>query len=84
MALAVGAQVMGKAGLLGNAGRGGKDGSKPFIRRGRWGTVMSIEGRIGTGTSRERSMPECNTPSRTALPSTSSPKLRSKITNTLY
>ena len=50
MALAVGAQVMGKAGLLGNASRGGKDGAKPFIRRGRWGTVMSIEGRIGTGT----------------------------------
>ena len=50
MALAVGAQVMGKAGLLGNASRGGKDGAKPFVRRGRWGTVMSIEGRIGTGT----------------------------------
>jgi acetyl-CoA acyltransferase len=50
MALAVGAQLMGKAGLLGNAGRGGKDGLKPFVRRGRWGTVMSVEGRIGTGT----------------------------------
>jgi acetyl-CoA acyltransferase len=50
IAMAVGAQVMGKAGLLGNAGRGGKEANKQFSRRGRWGTVLSVEGRLGTGT----------------------------------
>ena len=47
MALAVGAEQMGKMGLLGNAGR-----SRPkpagFTPSGRYGSVMPVEGIIGT------------------------------------
>jgi len=47
MALAVGVEQMGKMGLLGPAGR---ERSKPtgFERSGRYGTVMPVEGVLGT------------------------------------
>src|SRR5439155_10590396 len=49
MGLAVGVEVMGKAGLLGGAGRGGRD-RQSYERNGRYGAVMSVEGILGTGT----------------------------------
>src|SRR6266516_4742585 len=45
MGIAVGVEKMGKAGLLGSAPRSDK---KVFEPAGRYGSVMSVEGRIGT------------------------------------
>ncbi len=45
MGIAVGLEKMGKAGLLGSAPRSDK---KVFEPSGRYGSVMSVEGRIGT------------------------------------
>jgi acetyl-CoA acetyltransferase len=45
MGLAVGLEKMGKAGLLGSAPRSDK---KVFEPSGRYGSVMSVEGRVGT------------------------------------
>lgn len=44
-ALAVGAEQMGKMGLLGNKSRGDK---KTFTPKGRYGNVLPLEGRLGT------------------------------------
>ena len=49
MGLAVGVEKMGKAGLLGGAGRSGRD-RKVYEPAGRYGSVMSVEGVLGTGT----------------------------------
>jgi acetyl-CoA acetyltransferase len=49
MGLAVGSEQMGKAGLLGAAGRGRADGDRVFERSGRYGSVMGTEGILGTG-----------------------------------
>jgi acetyl-CoA acyltransferase len=48
MALAVGVEQMGKMGLLGPAGR---ERAKPkgFERNGRYGSIMAVEGILGTG-----------------------------------
>ncbi|HZT64320.1 MAG TPA: thiolase family protein [Acidimicrobiales bacterium] len=48
MGLAVGVEVMGKAGLLGSAGRS-KEGPNVYEPSGRYGAVMSPEGILGTG-----------------------------------
>ena len=49
--LAVGAERMGKAGLLGRAARSGRDrGPRTFAPSGRYGSVMSVEGLLGTQT----------------------------------
>jgi acetyl-CoA acetyltransferase len=48
MGLAVGLEQMGKQGLLGAAGKGRKD-EKVFEPDGRYGSVMSTEGVLGTG-----------------------------------
>ncbi|MPY94110.1 MAG: thiolase family protein [Acidimicrobiia bacterium] len=48
MALAIGAEQMGKQGLLGAANRARKD-EKVFEPNGRYGAVMQVEGVIGTG-----------------------------------
>jgi acetyl-CoA acyltransferase len=45
MGIAVGLEKMGKAGLLGSAPRSDK---KVFEPSGRYGSVMSVEGRVGT------------------------------------
>jgi len=45
MGIAVGLEKMGKAGLLGSAARSDKNVFEPS---GRYGSVMSVEGRIGT------------------------------------
>ncbi|KAA0234393.1 MAG: 3-ketoacyl-CoA thiolase [Acidimicrobiales bacterium] len=50
MGLAVGLEQMGKMGMLGGGRGGGRgDGRKVFTPRGRYGAVMGVEGRIGTG-----------------------------------
>jgi acetyl-CoA acetyltransferase len=49
MGLAVGVEKMGKAGLLGGAGRSGRE-REVYERSGRYGSVMSVEGVLGTGT----------------------------------
>ena len=49
MGLAVGVEKMGKAGLLGGAGRSGRE-RDVYERSGRYGSVMSVEGVLGTGT----------------------------------
>jgi acetyl-CoA acyltransferase len=48
MGLAIGAEQMGKAGLLGNAGQA-RDKKKVFEPDGRYGSVMPVEGVLGTG-----------------------------------
>lgn len=48
MGLAVGLEQMGKAGMLGAAGRGRSDGKKEFEPKGRYGSVMGTEGILGT------------------------------------
>jgi acetyl-CoA acyltransferase len=48
VALAVGVEQMGKAGLLGAASKA-RGGPAPFERRGRYGAVTSVEGILGTG-----------------------------------
>ncbi len=49
MGLAVGVEQMGKAGLLGAAGKSRDDAKKVFEPRGRYGAVMGVEGILGTG-----------------------------------
>jgi acetyl-CoA acetyltransferase len=50
MGLAVGVEVMGKAGLLGGGARGRGNGEKhTYERNGRYGAVMGTEGILGTG-----------------------------------
>jgi acetyl-CoA acyltransferase len=48
--LAVGAEKMGKAGLLGNAAKADRDGRRIFAPSGRYGSVLPVEGRLGTQT----------------------------------
>jgi acetyl-CoA acyltransferase len=48
MGLAVGLEKMGKQGLLGAAGRGRSD-KKVYEPTGRYGSVMGVEGILGTG-----------------------------------
>jgi len=48
--LAVGAEKMGKAGLLGNATRPKTDGTRTFSPSGRYGSVLPVEGLLGTQT----------------------------------
>src|SRR5438552_1601800 len=48
MGLAIGAEQMGKAGLLGNAGHA-RDKKNVFEPDGRYGSVMPVEGVLGTG-----------------------------------
>ncbi|TMK88843.1 MAG: thiolase family protein, partial [Actinobacteria bacterium] len=48
MGLAIGAEQMGKAGLLGNAGQA-RDKKNVFEPDGRYGSVMPVEGVLGTG-----------------------------------
>jgi len=48
--LAVGAEKMGKAGLLGNAARWRETGTRTFSPSGRYGSVLPIEGLLGTQT----------------------------------
>jgi len=48
MGLAIGAEQMGKAGLLGNAGQS-RDKKNVFEPDGRYGSVMPVEGVLGTG-----------------------------------
>jgi acetyl-CoA acyltransferase len=49
LGLAIGVEKMGKAGLLGSAGRK-RDGADVFERSGRYGAVLPTEGVLGTGT----------------------------------
>jgi acetyl-CoA acyltransferase len=48
MGLAVGVEQMGKGGLLGVGGKGDR-GRKVYEPSGRYGSVMSVEGLLGTG-----------------------------------
>jgi acetyl-CoA acyltransferase len=48
MGLAVGVEQMGKGGLLGAGGKGDR-GRKVYEPSGRYGSVMSVEGLLGTG-----------------------------------
>jgi acetyl-CoA acyltransferase len=48
MGLAVGVEQMGKGGLLGVAGKGDR-GRKVYEPSGRYGSVMQVEGLLGTG-----------------------------------
>src|SRR6478736_9410124 len=48
MGLAVGVEQMGKGGLLGAGGKGDR-GKKVYEPSGRYGSVMSVEGLLGTG-----------------------------------
>jgi acetyl-CoA acyltransferase len=48
MGLAVGVEQMGKGGLLGAGGKGDR-GRKVYEPSGRYGSVMQVEGLIGTG-----------------------------------
>jgi acetyl-CoA acetyltransferase len=48
MGLAIGAEQMGKAGLLGSAGQA-RDKKTVFEPDGRYGSVMPVEGVLGTG-----------------------------------
>src|SRR6267143_701891 len=48
MGLAVGVEQMGKGGLLGAGGKGDR-GRKVYEPKGRYGSVMSVEGLLGTG-----------------------------------
>ncbi|HTD51241.1 MAG TPA: thiolase family protein [Acidimicrobiia bacterium] len=48
MGLAVGVEQMGKGGLLGVGGKGDR-GRKVYEPNGRYGSVMSVEGLLGTG-----------------------------------
>lgn len=49
VALAVGVEKMGKAGLLGPAARENGDTPPEFERTGRYGNVLPIEGHLGSG-----------------------------------
>src|SRR5438067_12151161 len=49
MGLAIGAEQMGKAGLLGSAGQA-RDKKNVYEPSGRYGSVMPVEGVLGTGT----------------------------------
>ncbi len=48
MGLAVGVEQMGKGGLLGAGGKGER-GKKVYEPKGRYGSVMQVEGLLGTG-----------------------------------
>jgi len=48
MGLAVGVEQMGKGGLLGAGGKGDR-GRKVYEPKGRYGSVMQVEGLLGTG-----------------------------------
>src|SRR3954449_12213177 len=48
MGIAVGVEQMGKGGLLGVGGKGDR-GRKVYEPNGRYGSVMSVEGLLGTG-----------------------------------
>jgi acetyl-CoA acetyltransferase len=48
MGLAVGVEQMGKGGLLGTGGKGDR-GRKVYEPKGRYGSVMQVEGLLGTG-----------------------------------
>ena len=48
MGLAVGVEQMGKAGMLGAAGRARKEGPQEFQPSGRYGAVMGTEGILGS------------------------------------
>src|SRR5260221_1387082 len=48
MGLAVGVEQMGKGGLLGTGGKGDR-GRKVYEPSGRYGSVMQVEGVLGTG-----------------------------------
>src|SRR6476620_3351671 len=48
MGLAVGVEQMGKGGLLGAGGKGER-GRKVYEPKGRYGSVMQVEGLLGTG-----------------------------------
>jgi acetyl-CoA acetyltransferase len=50
MGIAIGSEQMGKAGLLGPAGRSQSKDKQAYERHGRYGSVMSTEGVLGTGT----------------------------------
>jgi acetyl-CoA acyltransferase len=48
MGLAVGCEQMGKAGMLGASGRGSSKKEHVYERRGRYGSVLPVEGTLGT------------------------------------
>jgi acetyl-CoA acyltransferase len=49
LGIAIGSEQMGKAGLLGPAGRARSKDDEKFVRTGRYGAVLPTEGVLGTG-----------------------------------